>query len=95
MFSMFEDLGITLRKPFLVLSLAETTQDSQNLGKGRKKWLQNGDNPPSSSLNVIMAGKTWEVCSHLGENQTERERYIKGESPKSIEEASELETRED
>ena len=73
MFSMFEDLGITLRKPFLVLSLAETTQDSQNLGKGRKKWLQNGDNPPSSSLNVIMAGKTWEVCSHLGENQTERE----------------------
>ena len=70
---MFEDLGITLRKPFLVLSLAETTQDSQNLGKGRKKWLQNGDNPPSSSLNVIMAGKTWEVCSHLGENQTERE----------------------
>ena len=37
MFSTFEDLGMTLRKPFLVLSLAGTTQDSQNLGRGRKK----------------------------------------------------------
>lgn len=67
MFSMFEDLGITLRKTFLVLSLAETTQDSQNLGKGRKKWLQVGDNPPCSSLNAIMAGKTWDMCSDLGD----------------------------
>lgn len=30
-----------------------------------------------------------------GDSQRETERYIKGESPKSIEEASELETREE
>ena len=57
MFSTFEDLGMTLRKPFLVLSLAGTTQDSQNLGKGRKKWLQDGDSPPSSSLNAMVDWK--------------------------------------